>query len=86
MLRGYLGISQPVKSLSSKTRNWKSRQKSNKFGIVDPSLTLGMAQAPAPNVAAAAVLQDVIQKQDPLPQNAVPADLAGAGQDLARTQ
>ena len=70
-----------MKSLSSKTTNWKSRQKSNNLGIVDSSLTLSMAQAPAPNVDAAEVLQDVIQRQDPPPQNAVPADLAAAGQD-----
>ena len=72
-----------MKSLASKTTNWKSRQKSNNFGKVDPSLTLSMAQVPAPNVDAAEVWQDVIQRQDPLPQNAVPADLAAAGQDPA---
>ena len=54
---------------------------SNNFGIVEPSMTLSMAQAPAANVDAAEALQDVIQRQDPPPQNAVPADLAAAGQD-----
>ena len=75
-----------MKSLSSKTTNWKSRQKSNNFGIVDPSLTLSMAQAPAPNVDAGEVLQDVIQRQDRPPRNAVRADLAASGQDpVSRT-